>query len=229
MTHALQATQDGRTARLPTVQEFGHRLDAMPPCWLPYGPPDQGDPSQVMLPARVTLEVMEREMLLALQPAGMQAAAKATVALIASFPARDSSTGAYAEAVTKRLAECPADLLAEVVDAIIDDAGDFRPSPGRVKQGVDRLVSKRKLLLMRIQSAIRWHDWDAEQRRRAEAVLKDREAAAARSVMGAPVSLRFPTLPVGSMLPEDPTPKRAVKAAPIKPEHLKALREKRAR
>lgn len=169
-------------ARTPVCYQHAPSLADMDPCYGVHPITDAGFclPAGYVPPPVETLANMELELVGALVPCGMVAAAKAAAVLIAAYPQADHTSAAYAQHVAKRLAECPADLLDHVVDRIIDGSPDFRPAPGRVADAVRHEVAKRSLLLRRVQAAQRWWAQTLRAKAEAEDIAAQRQAAQRR-------------------------------------------------
>jgi hypothetical protein len=141
------------------------------------------------VPSIETLEKMQAELVRALAPikdtgeapAVLRRLAEAATTLIDSYPQRDGSTPTYAQQIIKRLAECPPDLIEQVIDRLVDEHPDFRPGPGRVAEMVRRVVAKRALTLMRVQAALRWHETREQMQFEDLQIAHDKAAAAARA------------------------------------------------
>lgn len=97
-----------------------------------------------------------------LAPAGAEAGIKAAMMLLESYPQADRTGTLYAQAVAQRLAECPDDLIMPVLTGILDTT-TYRPSASEVKDAVSKATAGRKLLLMRVDAGLRWHNHQADQ------------------------------------------------------------------
>ena len=212
----------------PVTYRYHHLIRDVNPAWgIGYG--EDSMPAQdVALPSLLALELMQQELDQALLPCTIEQAAKSAQYLIAAYPQQDKTTAAYVEQVTMRLAQCPPDMLARVVNRIIDDATDFRPAPGKVKQAVDYEMGKRIMLRMRVAAAMR-----ATRRRRAEAETAAEIAAEKKHRTSIP-ALAMPAgdgsaWPIPQIVPE---PRRPA-GKPVEPVVVAALRaalsQKRAR
>jgi hypothetical protein len=142
---------------MPTVHAFAAQLAAVNPLWGRFG----ADGSMPALPSRTVLEAMRDELAAHLVPCTLREAAIAAAAIIDGYPQRDASTATYAEHLTMRLALVPADLLPAVVAEVIDDNPDFRPGAGRVRIVAERTVGARRILLAKVEAALRWQEAQA--------------------------------------------------------------------
>lgn len=111
-------------------------------------------------PAR--LHAFRAVVLAGLAPAGAEAGIKAAMMLLESYPQADRTGTLYAQAVAQRLAECPEDLIMPVLTTILDTT-TYRPSASEVKDAVSKATAGRKLLLMRVDAGLRWHNHQADQ------------------------------------------------------------------
>lgn len=107
------------------------------------------------------LQAFRTLVLAGLAPAGQEAGIKAAMMLLESFPQADRTGTLYAQAVATRLAECPEDLMMPVLTAILDTM-TYRPSASEVKDAVSKATAGRKLLLMRCDAGLRWHNHQAD-------------------------------------------------------------------
>jgi hypothetical protein len=168
----------------------------------------------------------------ALRPAGLELGAAAAAALIQAYPQSDRGLPAtYAEMLAMRFADCPADQLGRVLNQLIDESADFRPAPGKVKQAVQRAISKRQIWLWRAQAAIRYHQAVLVQGERDARIEADRAAAAARVASGVADSLRPDGDPPPSLhrMRRAPAVREAPKPNHLAPEVLRALRDEAAK
>lgn len=177
---------------LATTRQHSHMLDHIEPTWGMFDVRHAWDTMPVTrpLPSVQQLTAMELELTRALAPiseamdapAALAKLTEATTTLIDSYPQRDQSSRVYAQQVMKRLAECPPDLLDKVIDRLVDDNPDFRPGAGRVAGMVRNVVAKRKLTLMRVQAALRYHATAATMKAEAAQRNADRKAAVERAL-----------------------------------------------
>jgi hypothetical protein len=143
---------------------------AIEPTWGMFNPKAAYARNEVrgeLLPVAMVLKGMRQELLHALAPLsdigpeGLNRALRAAREVNESFPQKDTTGAAWARGVAARLAECPPDLLSRVVERLLN-SHDYRPSLAEVKRGVAEAVAGRKLTLMRVEAALRWHEVHAE-------------------------------------------------------------------
>ena len=197
---------------MPVVRKHAARLDLIEPTWGLFPHVIPRERLNLRPPTLAVLEEMQDELLHALVPCGVKAGARAAAAIVDGYPQRDLTSATYAEHLTMRLAACPIDLLPAVIAAAIDASPDFRPGAGRVAALVNERVAKRRGLLLRVQAAIRYRTWLAEQEALEEQARSEAAATLARLTAR---SLHIPPVPSSHPAPPPPpesarTPKAAV-------------------
>ena len=196
-------------ALTPVTFDHAHQLADMDPTWglYPHLRGEARDRPVVIPPPDDVLGIMEIELRRALVPCKLGEAAAAAAVLIDSFPQKDQTSATYAEQLTVRLAAAPSDLLRKIVNGIVDECLEWRPTPGRVKVAVDRAVAKRAILLAKVEAGRRYWLWQAEK------VQHQAEIAAGRKLAAS--AKRIP-----SLAGPRPAPAPAPARPPGRPAHL---------
>ncbi len=152
---------------MPTVRRLGPALREMDPCWGTAGMPRgrlQTEP-----PPMQDLVRMEQELHEALVPADRKRAAKFGLILVEGWPQRDGAGSQYPLRLADKLAQLPPDLLQPCCDRLMDTC-IHRPSIAEVHAVVRELLARRRLMLAKVEAAIRYRLWaeaeEAERRRR---------------------------------------------------------------
>ena len=203
--NALTQHHDHRVAT-PQTAAIAHLLAEIDPCFGLFGRYDDA-PLAHLAPWPEDLAAVVSELQAALLPAGVEAGANAAAVLIDSYPQRDRSSATYAEMVALRLADCPKDLLIKVVNNLVDRHTEWRPAPGAVKQEVQAVTSRRRLLLLKAEAWQRFWTWKTPS---TELRVDPKAVAALAAELGAKIKAR---------------PRRALKPVHLVGEHAQRARE----
>lgn len=226
MSNSLLAKRHDHAIATPVTRDHAHIIDRMDPTWglYPGLVPDALADLAFRLPSLDVLRHMQEELERALIPCrdmrgGLNAAVEAAQVLIDSYPAQDRSKATYAEQLVLRLGECPSDLLPKVVQQVVDECVEFRPSPGKIKQHVQRETAKRWIILQKTKAAIRW--WEHQHR-----LAEWREEPKAKVADSAILSV-LDGIGRGGRHAEQPRHNGAPQRAPrgLSEKHLKAARK----
>ncbi len=195
------------TDLMPTVAERAHDLAHVPPTWGLYPSVIPRVPIDREPPTMDVLQAMEDELAAGLLPArsigpGRALCGKLALVLGQSYPQKDDVPQPYTAGLIDRLLNCPADLLQPVLDELLDTCR-FRPSLAEVREVIEREVNKRQRLLLRVQAAKRYWDWQQQLRQeRAEACGQQLQHKVSRDQ-------RMPTLPGKRKAEREPAPQPA--------------------
>jgi len=159
MANAIALLPRGSTELATLASSYSHQLAVVDPAWglFPNARPHCYDEPTAGVPPEAECRRLEQELTRALEPAGQELAAHAAALIVDGYPQKDASTATYVHHLVRRLAEAPADLLSEIVDAVIDANPKFRPGAGAVGAVVKERLAARRVLLRQVQACLRYH------------------------------------------------------------------------